>query len=126
MAGLLVLTVMLSSDQRIVKALDILRKHLRNFVESKLREQYKHDWLEHARLSLQHVRESRSAEVNLDVAALIRIACDRQHAVLYESMTPKARNYLISVDSTRHLNSGTRIKKPKGNNTLRRWDEVFP
>jgi hypothetical protein len=51
----------------------------------------------------------------------------RLKAERYES-DPIIRRFTgIAVDSVQDLRDNkTRIMKPKGNNTLRRWDEVFP
>ena len=51
---------------------------------------------------------------------------DRLKAEGYESDPVIQRFIGIAIDSVQDLRDNkTRITKPKGNNTLRRWDEVF-
>jgi hypothetical protein len=77
-----------ANDQRIAQALNILQKCLRIFVEERMRSEYKDRWREKARLSLPDIPASHIGRVNLDVQALIRIATDRQHQVLYNALSP--------------------------------------
>jgi hypothetical protein len=80
-----------TNDQRIAQALNVVQKCLRTFVEERMRTEYKERWLEEARLSLADFRASHTGGVNLDVQALIRIATDKQHQLLYKrTLAPRA------------------------------------
>ena len=70
----------------------------------------------------------RSRDHTFDVFCYIADAFhDRLKAEGY-SLDPVIQRFTgISIGSLQDLrDSNCRITKPKGNNTLRRWDEVFP
>jgi hypothetical protein len=91
-----------TKDHRIAEALNILQKCLRRFVEEQMRLDYKDRWLEKARLSLADFRASYTGDMNLDVQALIRVATDRRHQVLYNALSPRERNYLHELRDVRN------------------------
>jgi hypothetical protein len=90
------------NDQRIAQALNVLQKCLRAFVEERMRSEYKDRWLAKAYLSLHDFRASHTSSMNLDVQALIRIATDRQHQVLYNALSPRERNFLHELREVRN------------------------
>lgn len=91
-----------TNDQRIAQALQVLQKCLRAFVEEQMRRQYNDRWLEKCRLSLDDFRATYAGSVNLDVQALIRIATDKQHQVLYNALSPRERNFLHELRDIRN------------------------
>ena len=91
-----------TNDQRIAEALNILRKCLRPFVEERMRLEYNERWLEKVRLSLSDFGASHTGSVNLDVQALIRVATDKRHQVLYNALSPRERNYLHELRDVRN------------------------
>lgn len=97
-----------ANDQRIAEALNVLQKCLRTFAEERMRSEYKDRWIEKAKESLSDFRASHAGSLNLDVQALIRIATDKQHQVLYNALSPQERNFLheLREGQNRHAHQG--------------------
>jgi hypothetical protein len=91
-----------TDDQRIAQALNVLHRCLRTFIEERMRGEYNDGWLEKARLSLPDSPTARAGSVTLDVQALIRIATDRRHQILYNALSPRERNFLHELRDVRN------------------------
>jgi len=90
-----------TNSQRITEALNILRKSLRAFIEERMRSVFKEHWLEKITLSLTDLPGADSGQVTLDVHALIRVATDPRHKVLYNALSPRDRNLLHELRDVR-------------------------
>jgi hypothetical protein len=66
-----------------------------------MRSVFKERWLEKVTLSLTDLPGADSGQVTLDVQALIRVATDPRHKVLYNALSPRDRNLLHELRDVR-------------------------
>ncbi|NDJ11197.1 MAG: hypothetical protein EBY17_08395 [Acidobacteriia bacterium] len=84
------------------RALDAFRIALAPLVREELVRLYPGNWQQKARESLADWQQNNSGELNLDVQALVAILLDRRHQGFVKLRSPKERNLLAEVRTTRN------------------------
>jgi predicted AAA+ superfamily ATPase len=111
-----------TNNERVGRALDLLKTGLRPHVERELKAEFKDRWIQAAIPALPAWQTAKPGDVNLDVQALLNIMWDTWQAVFKKTLGPSERSLVSELQQVR--NKFAHQKTFTGDDTYRALDST--